>query len=125
MTYQEIVSKVQKNAINSNAVHICYHIAIQFNIYGEGEGAFYVEIDRGRIFVMPYEYYDRDAVVYVNAETLMGVLSGELPISDVANNGQLVIQGNHDATIKVLETLVVKENDNKKNQKNDSKTNSK
>ena len=53
MTYQEIVSKVQKNAINSNAVHICYHIAIQFNIYGEGEGAFYVEIDRGRIFVMP------------------------------------------------------------------------
>ena len=31
---------------------------------------------------MPYEYYDRDAVVYVDAETLFGVLSGELPISE-------------------------------------------
>ena len=108
MTYEEIVNRVQKNEIKSNASHICYHIAIQFNIYGEGEGAFYVEIDRGRIFVMPYEYYDRDAVVYVNAETLLGVLSGEYPINEVANNGQLVIQGNHDATITVLETLAFK-----------------
>lgn len=120
MTYEEIVSRVQKNAINSNAVHICYHVAIQFNIYGEGEGAFYVEIDRGRIFVMPYEYYDRDAVVYVNAETLMGVLLGELPINEVADNGQLVIQGNHDATITVLETLVVKKTGDKKNDTKES-----
>ena len=120
MTYEEIVSRVQKNAINSNAVHICYHVAIQFNIYGEGEGAFYVEIDRGRIFVMPYEYYDRDALVYVNAETLMGVLSGEMPINEVANNGQLVIQGNHDATITVLETLVVKKTSDKKNDTKES-----
>ena len=120
MTYEEIVSRVQKNAINSNAVHICYHVAIQFNIYGEGEGAFYVEIDRGRIFVMPYEYYDRDALVYVNAETLMGVLSGEMPINEVANKGQLVIQGNHDATITVLETLVVKKTSDKKNDTKES-----
>ena len=107
MTYEEIVSNVQKYVIKGKVDHIHDHIAIQINIYGVGEGAFYIEIDKGRIFVMPYEYYDRDAVVYVDAETLFGVLSGELPISEQTCNGKMVIQGRHDATIMVLEALVV------------------
>ena len=67
----------------------------------------YITKEKLRIFVMPYEYYDRDAVVYVDAETLFGVLSGELPISEQTCNGKMVIQGRHDATIMVLEALVV------------------
>ena len=46
-------------------------------------------------------------VNYVDAETLFGVLSGELPISEQTCNGKMVIQGRHDATIMVLEALVV------------------
>lgn len=114
MTYEEIVNKVQKKAIQSQTNHISDHIAIQFNIYGEGEGAFYIEIAHGQIFVMPYEYYDRDAVVYVDAETLLGILSGELSISEQTCSGKMVIQGRHDATITVLEALVVEENNQKK-----------
>ena len=91
----------------ADATEVTGHLAVQFNVRGEGEGAFYIEIDKGRIFVMPYEYYDRDAVVYVDAETLFGVLSGELPISEQTCNGKMVIQGRHDATIMVLEALVV------------------
>ncbi|MCI7087328.1 MAG: SCP2 sterol-binding domain-containing protein [Lachnobacterium sp.] len=73
---------------------------------GEGEGAFYVEIAAGRILVQPYEYYDRDAVVYVDAETLFDVFAGTISISDVTSNGRLVVQGNYDATINLLEALV-------------------
>ena len=107
MTYEEIVGKALIVYAKADAKEITGHLAIQFNVRGEGEGAFYIEIDKGRIFVMPYEYYDRDAVVYVDAETLFGVLSGELPISEQTCNGKMVIQGRHDATIMVLEALVV------------------
>ena len=107
MTYEEIVSKVQRHVVKCKADHIGEHIAIQMNIYGEGEGAFYIEINNGQIVVMPYEYYDRDAVVYVDAETLFGILSAELPIESQTCNGKLVIQGRHDATISVLKSLIV------------------
>ena len=106
MTYEEIVGKVQKQAIQRSAKQIDDHIAVQFNILGEGEGAFYVEIAAGRILVQPYEYYDRDAVVYVDAETLFDVFAGTISISDVTSNGRLVVQGNYDATINLLEALV-------------------
>jgi len=105
MTYENIVNKVQKQAIKCNAVPVDHHIAVQFNILGEGEGAFYMEIDAGRISVQPYEYYDRDAVVYVDAETLLDTIAGKLSVADVTSNGKLVIQGNYDATINLLETL--------------------
>lgn len=49
MTYENIVNKVQKQAIKCNVAPIDHHIAVQFNILGEGEGAFYVEIAAGRI----------------------------------------------------------------------------
>ena len=82
MTYEEIVYKVQKQVIKSKT-KADQHIAVQFNIVGEGEGAFYIEIDDGRISVQPYEYYDRDAVVYVDAETLFDVLEQKIAIADV------------------------------------------
>ena len=97
MTYENIVNKVQKQAIKCNVAPIDHHIAVQFNILGEGAG---------RILVQPYEYYDRDAVVYVDAETLFDVFAGTISISDVTSNGRLVVQGNYDATINLLEALV-------------------
>ena len=105
MTYEEIVGKVQKQAIQRSAKQIDDHIAVQFNICGEGEGAFQVEISSGHFMVQPFEYYDRDAVVYVDAETLLDTLAGKVAVADVTSNGKLVIQGNYDATVKLLETL--------------------
>ena len=107
MTYEEIVYKVQKQVIKSKP-KADQHIAVQFNIVGEGEGAFYIEIDDGRISVQPYEYYDRDAVVYVDAETLFDVLEQKIAIADVTGSGKFVVQGNYDATMTLLESLIVK-----------------
>ena len=73
-----------------------------------GEGAFYIEIDSGRISVQPYEYYDRDAVVYVDAETLFDVLEQKIAIPDVTGSGKFVVQGNYDATMALLESLITK-----------------
>ena len=44
MTYEEIVNIVRDNLENADAREIFEHIAFQFNITGEGSGAFYIEV---------------------------------------------------------------------------------
>lgn len=63
MTYEELVKEVKKNYGALDASNIKEHVAVQFNIEGEAEGAFYVEIADSNVDVEPFEYYDRDAVV--------------------------------------------------------------
>ena len=60
MTYQELVSKLKDTYQEKDASKISEHLAIQFNIQGEAEGALYLEIANGQLHVEPYEYYDRD-----------------------------------------------------------------
>ncbi len=78
MKYEELVEMVRnatKNAIVSKGVG---HVAFQFNVEGEAEGAFYLEIDHGKINVEPYEYYDKDVLIVATAEVITQMISGEL-----------------------------------------------
>ena len=100
MTYNEIIESLKIHAVQFDASMIKEHIAIQFNIYGEGEGAFYIEINEGKIDIQPYEYYDRDALIYVDADTLMQIASGELSVKDAYTENRIVVQGRHDAAMK-------------------------
>ena len=100
MTYNEIIESLKIHAVQFDASMIKEHIAIQFNIYGEGEGAFYIEINEGKIDIQPYEYYDRDALIYVDADTLMQIASGELSMKDAYTENRIVVQGRHDAAMK-------------------------
>ena len=63
MTYEELVSQVNEGTAKIDADKITDHLAIQVNIEGEAEGAFYIEMLRGNIVVAPYEYYDSDRVI--------------------------------------------------------------
>ena len=70
MTYEEVFDKTRDDLMRADVSDIREHLAFQFNIVGEGEGAFYVEIRDGRLYVEPYEYYDRDALFICRADTL-------------------------------------------------------
>ena len=78
MTYEELVKQVKEIAEESDAGKIQEHVAFQFNIEGEAEGAFYLEIKDGKAVVEPYEYYDRDVLVRCTADTLLKIVKGEL-----------------------------------------------
>ena len=56
MKYEEIVEKVKAATSKANVSRAVGHIAFQFNIEGEGEGAFYLEIADGKVNVEPFEY---------------------------------------------------------------------
>ena len=78
MTYEELVKQVKDIAESADAGKIQEHVAFQFNIEGEAEGAFYLEIKDGKAMVEPYEYYDRDVLVRCTAETLLKMVEGKL-----------------------------------------------
>ena len=80
MTYQELVSKLKDTYQEKDASKISEHLAIQFNIQGEAEGALYLEIANGQLHVEPYEYYDRDILVTTSAADLLALAQGSLDI---------------------------------------------
>ena len=47
MTYEEIVEFVRKNLTKTGAKTVKKNVAVEFDIYGEGEGAFYVAVNDG------------------------------------------------------------------------------
>lgn len=105
MTYEEIFEKV-KNSLESLSVEDNKeHIAVEFNIYGEGEGAFYAEIENGKIKVEPYEYYDRDVKIIVTGKELFEILEGKKDALESIGNGILIIEGNMQTAEKLLDFL--------------------
>ena len=94
MTYEELVKKLKTAYAKADASAIEEHVAVQFNVTGEGEGALYLEVSDGKIDIQPYEYYDRDAIVVTGADTLVDIAAGKVGIVDAYNTGLLKVEGN-------------------------------
>lgn len=94
MTYEELVQKVKDASAKLDANKITDHLAIQVNIEGEAEGAFYIEMLRGKVVVEPYEYYDRDVLLICQATQILDILGGKMdPIASLSD-GQIRAEGN-------------------------------
>ena len=53
MTYQELFETVKEKFMKADVSSQKEHLAFQFNITGEGEGAFYAEVREGKLYVEP------------------------------------------------------------------------
>lgn len=102
MTYEQIVELVRKSLKKTAAKEIKEHIAVEFDIYGEGEGAFYVEISEGKLAVEPYEYYDRDAKIIVTAQELEKIIKGEKTPVESIEEGIMMVEGDAEAAAKMM-----------------------
>ncbi len=96
MTYQKLVEKVQKALAAADASAITEHIAVQVNVTGEAEGAFYIEAAEGKLNVEPYDYIDRDALLTASEETLLAVAAGKTTLADAAAAGAVAFEGNYE-----------------------------
>lgn len=106
MTYHDLVALAQKVYNRADASSIQGHLAVQFNVTGEGEGAFYVEVRNGEVDIQPYEYYDRDAIVYIPGDVLNQVLRGVISLEEAYNNLLLGIEGDLGAAL-LLKQIVL------------------
>ena len=93
MSYEEVFAKVKEIFRKADVSRVEEHLAFQFNITGEGEGAFYAEVKDGILRVEPYEYYDRDAMFICSADTLMKLASGKLDPVSAFTTGKLKVEG--------------------------------
>ena len=77
MSYEQIFQEVKQRFSGTDVSRITDHLAYQFNITGEGAGIFYVEVKEGKLYIEPYEYYDRDAIFTCKADTLFKIIEGK------------------------------------------------
>ena len=80
MTYEKIVEKVKKALTKVDASGVKGHLAVQVDVYGEGEGAFYIEVKDGKVDVQPYEYFDHDLRIRCTAEEIIAIAEGKKKI---------------------------------------------
>ena len=105
MTYAELFSEIKGRFMAADVSGITEHLAYQFNITGEGEGIFYVEIKDGKLYVEPYEYFDRDAIFICSANTLLKMADKKLDPVMAFTLQKLKVEGNLDKALRFKELI--------------------
>lgn len=121
MTYEEIVQEVKKELMKSDVSILKHHLAIQVDITGECEGAFYIELKDGKVYVEPYEYYDRDVKLIVSGKDFLKIVHGSLNPVIAYTVGKLKIEGNLGKALELQQII----DSIKKNEKTAHKTSKK
>lgn len=93
MTYEALFEEIKNIFTKADVSGIDTHLAYQFNIQGEAEGAFYAEVKNGELYIEPYEYYDRDVLFTCTAKTLLKIAKGKLDPILAFTLGQLKVEG--------------------------------
>ena len=93
MTYEELVKKVKNVVEKIDKGAVKEHAAIEIDIEGEGEGAFYVELDKNKVAVEPYEYYDNDCRIRTGAETIIELVTGKIDVVKALEDGKISVDG--------------------------------
>ena len=96
MKYEELVDIVKEATKKKIVSKLLGHVAYQFNVEGEAEGAFYLEVSEGKINVEPYEYYDRDLIVVTTADVIIQMVEGRLEPMEAYTNGLIKAYGDED-----------------------------
>ena len=105
MSYADMFAKVKGMLMDADVSDIQEHLAYQFNITGEAEGIFYAEVKDGKLYVEPYEYFDRDAVFICTAETLFKLAEGKTDPVLAFTLGKLKVEGNIDKALKLKDLI--------------------
>lgn len=105
MTYADLFSEIKGKFMEADVSGITEHLAYQFNIVGEAEGIFYVEVKDGVLHVEPYEYYDRDAIFICSAKTLEKLADNKLDPVLAFTLQKLKVEGNIEKALKLKELI--------------------
>jgi putative sterol carrier protein len=89
MYYEEIVQRVKDSLLSADVSDYKKHLAVQFNITGEGSGIFYVLLDNGTIDVQPYDYKDNDVIFTMSAQDLFDMIDGKLDSVKAYQEGKI------------------------------------
>ena len=101
MTYKEVVEKVRKEFGKADVSNYEDHLALQLNITGEGEGAFYVEIIDGTLKIEEFDYINNNAQISASADSIINIFSGNLDMNSAVDSGEIEIIGDYAKALSI------------------------
>ena len=111
MTYAEFFQEFKSKFDGADVSDITEHLAYQFNIEDEeAGGAFYVEVKDGKLFIEPYEFFDRDAMFICAPDVLVKIAEGEMDPVWAFTVQKLRVEGNIDKALKLKDIIESKKN---------------
>lgn len=106
MTYADFFYEFKQKFDGTDVSDITEHLAYQFNIEDEeAGGVFYVEVKEGKLYIEPYEYYDRDAAFTCKPKVLNRIIAGELDPVAAFTAQKLKVEGNFDKALRLKEVI--------------------
>lgn len=105
MTFQDFFEEVAGQFAGASVKGIGQHLAYQFNIVGEAAGAFYVEVRDEKVYVEPYEYYDRDVLFTAKADVFRKIIAGNMDPVFAFTTGKLKVDGSIETALKLKDVL--------------------
>ncbi len=105
MTYESVVQTARKKFLDTDVSSVQGTIAFQINLIGKVEGIFYIEIKDGRVNVEPYEYYDRNAILTMNATNFIKLINGKLDPVVAFTTGKLKVDGDINAALELIKFI--------------------
>ena len=123
MTYADFFYEIKNKFMGTDVSDIKEHLAFQFDIEDpECGGIFYVEVKEGRLYVEPYEYYDRDAKFIAAPDTFMKIAEGKTDPVAAFTAQKLRVEGNIDKALRLKEIIDLKRKQKKSVKKAEAKT---
>ena len=117
MTYEKIFETTKKTIMKSDVSNIEGHLAVQVDIVGEGEGAFYIELKDKQLFVEPYEYYDHDCKFIISGDDFIKMVNGKLDPVLAYTTGKLKVEGSVDKALEFKKIVDMVKKQEKKTSK--------
>ena len=112
MTFDEVFAKSKEIIMQADVSDIDGHLAVEIDIIGDGSGIFYIELLDRKLYVEPYEYYDRDCKFIVTAEDFFKLADGSLNSVFAFTTGKLKVDGSIDKALefnRIVEAVKAKE----------------
>ena len=106
LTYEQVVDAARNKFCDIDVSSVVGTRAYQINIEGKAaSGIFYVEIKDGHVNVEPYEYYDRNALLRMNATNFMKLIDGKLDPILAFTLGKIKVEGDINAALEIIKYL--------------------
>ncbi len=124
MTYEEIFNAAKTEFMKSDVSKLTQFLAVQVDIIGEGEGAFYIKLENGKLDVEPYEYYDHHVKLIATGKDFLKIADGSLNSVVAYTTGKLRVEGDLGKALElqqIIETIKKEEKAEKKAEKKAAK----
>lgn len=106
MKFEEIYNEVREVLERSDYTSFGVGLySYEFDITGEGEGKFYLEIRNGTPQIQPYNYRNSTCVIVISSKYMLKLLHNQVAPIAVYSSGRLKIKGDVSAVFRLADVL--------------------